>query len=101
METTQVRLLGAFLSGGAAVCAAQLLYRYLTSAQLTQPTPPPAKLADCSDQSKAETVLKREQLSRNEQFFGEEAQKKIEGSFVVVVGVGELTTEKPLPFKSR
>jgi len=32
--------------------------------------------------------LLREQFSRNEQFFGKEAQKKLEDSFVVVVGLG-------------
>ncbi len=32
--------------------------------------------------------LKREQLSRNEQFFGEEGQAAIENAFVVVIGLG-------------
>jgi len=37
----------------------------------------------------AESIeLKREQLSRNEQFFGVEGQAAIEGAFVVVVGLG-------------
>ena len=33
-------------------------------------------------------VLKEEQLSRNRLFFGDDGQLKIEGSFVIVVGLG-------------
>lgn len=33
-------------------------------------------------------MLKKEQLSRNRQFFGEQAQDEVEKAFVIVVGVG-------------
>jgi hypothetical protein len=32
--------------------------------------------------------LLREQLSRNSYFFGEDGQRSVEGSFVIVVGLG-------------
>ena len=37
---------------------------------------------------RASNALIREQLARNTAFWGEKKQKKVEGAFVVVVGVG-------------
>ena len=87
MASSYTRMVGAFIMGGVVFYSVQLLSRFLPTQKVSSDKSSRAS-SPARTEGKEASVLKREQLSRNEQFFGREAQEKIEAAFVVVVGVG-------------
>ena len=80
-----------FVAGAAAGAAATaaimaLVLRRRSAASAATAAPAPLRSTQASAEEQHE--LMAEQLSRNVQFFGAEGQARLEGSFVVVVGLG-------------
>lgn len=85
-------VLGAVAGLGVALMAravVAVVATYLSAAVPPQPLQLPIILTNGKDQHlDLEDDILSEQFTRNTQFFGEEAQRKIMGSYVVVVGLG-------------